>query len=155
MKSIKIRLELNNKQKTLALQHCGTARYAYNWALSYCKKIDEFNKTAKKEDKQKYPSAIDFHKMFVKDVKSVNKWLYDVSKWTAQEPLRNLQKAYSRYFSELKQGAKSAGMKPENIFLIPSPLAQYEKIKLLAKKDDLVFLEGRASTYLIEKLCEK
>jgi putative transposase len=104
VKSIKIRLELNNKQKTLALQHCGTARYAYNWALSYCKKIDEFNKTAKKEDKQKYPSAIDFHKMFVKDVKSVNKWLYDVSKWTAQEPLRNLQKAYSRYFSELKQG---------------------------------------------------
>ncbi|MFA5009572.1 MAG: UDP-N-acetylmuramoyl-tripeptide--D-alanyl-D-alanine ligase [Candidatus Paceibacterota bacterium] len=59
------------------------------------------------------------------------------------------------YFSELKQGAKSAGMKPENIFLIPSPLAQYEKIKLLAKKDDLVFLEGRASSYLIEKLCEK
>ena len=104
MKSIKIRLELNNKQKTLALQHCGTARYAYNWALSYCKKIDEFNKTAPKEEKQKYPSAIDFHKMLVRDVKPINKWLYDVSKWTSQEPLRNLQKAYSKYFSELKKG---------------------------------------------------
>ncbi|MFA5178393.1 MAG: Mur ligase family protein [Candidatus Paceibacterota bacterium] len=59
------------------------------------------------------------------------------------------------YFSELKQGAKSTGMKQENIFLIPSPIVQYEKIQSLAKKDYLVFLEGRASSYLIDKLCEK
>ena len=32
MKSIKIRLELNNKQTTLANKHAGVARYAYNWA---------------------------------------------------------------------------------------------------------------------------
>ena len=31
MKSFKTRLELNNKQQTLAMKHAGVARYAYNW----------------------------------------------------------------------------------------------------------------------------
>src|SRR6266566_1852371 len=30
----KTELDLNNKQKTACLQHAGTARYAYNWALA-------------------------------------------------------------------------------------------------------------------------
>ena len=34
----KTELDLNNKQETLCLQHAGTARYAYNWALA--KKTD-------------------------------------------------------------------------------------------------------------------
>jgi putative transposase len=36
MKSIKVRLELNNKQTTLANKHAGVARYAYNWGKSVC-----------------------------------------------------------------------------------------------------------------------
>ena len=31
MKSLKVRLELNNKQKTLALKHAGVSRHAWNW----------------------------------------------------------------------------------------------------------------------------
>lgn len=36
MKSLKVRLELNNKQNTLALKHAGVDRYAYNWGKSVC-----------------------------------------------------------------------------------------------------------------------
>ncbi len=38
MKNLKIRIELNNEQTTLARKHAGACRYAYNWALDKCKK---------------------------------------------------------------------------------------------------------------------
>jgi putative transposase len=36
MKSFKTRLELNNKQRTLANKHARVQRYAYNWGKSVC-----------------------------------------------------------------------------------------------------------------------
>jgi len=50
----KTELDLHNKQKTLCLQHAGTARYAYNWALA--KKIEAYKKG------EKGPTAIDLHR---------------------------------------------------------------------------------------------
>ncbi|TAE04586.1 MAG: hypothetical protein EAZ97_00130 [Bacteroidetes bacterium] len=38
MKILKIRLELNDKQTTLAAKHVGVARQAYNWDLMYAKR---------------------------------------------------------------------------------------------------------------------
>ncbi|MFS8831539.1 helix-turn-helix domain-containing protein, partial [Synechococcus sp. R8-2] len=35
------RLELNNRQKTLAAQHAGVARHAYNWGLAICRQALE------------------------------------------------------------------------------------------------------------------
>lgn len=104
MKSIKIRLELNNKQRSYALQHCGVARHAWNWGLSYCKGIEEQNKVLPKEEKIKLPSSIDLHKLLVKEVKSVHSWYYDVSKCPPQQALRNLLSAYDKFFSELRNG---------------------------------------------------
>ena len=61
MKSIKIRLELNNKQTTLANKHAGVARYAYNWGKSVCDNAIQ--------NKEKRPTAIDLHKKFVAEEK--------------------------------------------------------------------------------------
>ena len=80
MKSIKVRLELNNEQRTYALQHCGVARHAWNWGLSVCKMA--------LENKEKVPSAIDLHKRLVAEVKSANPWYYAVSKCAPQQALR-------------------------------------------------------------------
>ena len=93
MKSFKIRLEFNNKQKTLARKHAGVARYAYNWGLDICKKAFD--------SKKKRPSAIDLHKKFVKEEKSQKPYLYEVSKCAPQEALRNLDTAYKRFFKKL------------------------------------------------------
>ena len=82
MKSLKIRLELNNKQATLASKHAGVARYAYNWGKFVCDSAIN--------NKEKRPTAIDLHKKFVKEEKSVNSWLYEVSKCSPQQALRNL-----------------------------------------------------------------
>lgn len=84
------KLKLNNKEKTLCEKHAGTRRHAYNWALALCKE-----KLSKKE---KVPSAIDLHKLLVKDVKKENKWYYQVSKCAPQEGLRDLEEAFRRFW---------------------------------------------------------
>ena len=93
MKSIKVRLELNNEQSTYALQHCGVARHAWNWGLSVCKLA--------LENKEKLPSGIDLHKKLVKEVKSANSWYYEVSKCAPQQALRNLNTAFTRFFKKI------------------------------------------------------
>lgn len=96
MKGFKHRLELNNKQRTLAFKHAGTSRHAYNWGVQLCNEISE--------KREKLPSAIDLHKLLVKEVKTENKWYYEVSKCAPQQALRNLNSAWKRYFSDLKKG---------------------------------------------------
>ena len=90
MKSIKVRLELNNKQTTLANKHAGVARYAYNWGKSVCDLAIQ--------NKEHRPSAIDLHKKFVAEEKSIKPWLYEVSKYSPQQGLRNLDESYKRIF---------------------------------------------------------
>ncbi len=85
------RLELNNRQKTLAAQHAGIARHAYNWGLAICKQAIEA--------KQKLPTAIDLHKRLVAEVKKANPWYYQVSKCAPQQALRNLEQALKRWRS--------------------------------------------------------
>nr|WP_293841741.1 RNA-guided endonuclease TnpB family protein [uncultured Arsenicibacter sp.] len=89
MKSLKIRLNLNQKQTTLCRKHAGVARHAYNWGVAECQKA--FN------NKEKIPSAIDLHKRLVAEVKTANPWYYQVSKCAGQQALRNLQSAYQAF----------------------------------------------------------
>ena len=72
MKSFKIRLELNNKQTTLARKSAGVARHAYNWGVALCK--EKFDK------KEKIPTAIDLHKELVAKVKVDNPFYYEDEK---------------------------------------------------------------------------
>jgi len=99
MKSLKIRLELNNKQQSYALQHCGVARHAYNNGLAYCNELFT--------NKEKTPSAIDLHKWLVATIKKEYNWYYDVSKCAPQQALRNLEKSF-KSFHRLQ---KSSGYK--------------------------------------------
>ena len=96
MKGFKTRLELNNRQTTMALQHAGVARHAWNWCVSYCRE-----KSAKRE---KLPSAIDLHKLLVKEVKTSNPWYYQSSKCAPQNKTRDIQTAYTKFFQDLKSG---------------------------------------------------
>jgi putative transposase len=95
MKSFKIRLELNNKQSTLARKSAGVARHAYNWGVALCKE--------KFENKEKIPSAIDLHKQLVATVKVDNAWYYDVSKCSPQQALRDLDTSYKNFHRKQKK----------------------------------------------------
>jgi putative transposase len=95
LKSYKIKLDLNNKQKTLCAKHAGVARHAYNYFVDYCRK--QF------DNGDKIPSAIDMHKLLVKDVKSQFDWYYEVSKCSPQQALRNLEQAYKNFHKKQKK----------------------------------------------------
>lgn len=95
MKSFKIKLELNNKQTTLAKKSAGVSRHAYNWGLSICR--DKFN------NKEKIPSSIDLHKRLVSEVKPNNLWYYEVSKCSPQQALRDLDVAYKNFHKKQKK----------------------------------------------------
>ena len=90
MKSIKIRLELNNRERTLAAQHAGAARYAYNWGLA--KSQESYQATGKR------PSAVDLHKSWVIHKNTEAVWAKEVSKCSPQQAFRNLDTAYKRSF---------------------------------------------------------
>ena len=98
MKSFKTKLNINNKQRTMLLQHSGTARHAWNWGLALCK--DLINR------KEKTPTAIDLHKLLVRDVKSVNEWYYETSKCSPQESLRDLCDAIQNFWKQHKINKK-------------------------------------------------
>ena len=92
------KIKPNNKQRTMFEKHAGTARHAWNWGLELC--IERLKK------KEKLLSAIDLHKLLVKDVKPKNDWYYDVSKWSPQQALRNLVKANIRFWKNRKTTMK-------------------------------------------------
>ncbi|MFS8873569.1 transposase [Synechococcus sp. R50.1] len=88
-------LILNHKQTTLAAQHAGVARHAYNWGLEVCRQA--------LENQQKLPTAIDLHKRLVAEVKQAHPWYYQVSKCAPQQALRNLEQALKRWRKGLGQ----------------------------------------------------
>jgi putative transposase len=90
MKSIKVRLELNQEKRSLAAQHAGAARYAYNWGLEKSQKAYQAT--------QKRPTAVDLHKEWVVFKNTEATWAQSVSKCAPQEAFRHLNQAYQRAF---------------------------------------------------------
>jgi putative transposase len=88
----KTELHPNNKQSTLLLKHAGVARYAYNWGLNQ-------KKTAM-DAKSKIPNAIELHRRLNSLKKTEFEWMYEVSKCSPQEALRNLDRAFINFFEK-------------------------------------------------------
>ena len=125
-RSRKIRLEPNNKQESRFNQHAGVARHAYNIGLEFCNLIYEENKMSL--------SAIDLHKWLVADIKSENPWYYDVSKWTSQQALRNLESAFENFHKLQKPHNYSLKDKKGRLQGFPNFKKKYVK--------DKFYLEG-------------
>jgi putative transposase len=95
----KTELKLNNRQRTQLAKHCGVARHAWNWGLWLTKNILDYNK-ANSNEKLKFPTAIDLHKLLVVLVKSENPWYYECSKSAPQQALMALREAWKRCFNK-------------------------------------------------------
>ena len=83
---------LNNKQRTACLKHAGAARFAYNWGMNQKKQAMEV--------KDKIPNAIELHRRINALKKSDFAWMYEVSKCSPQEALRNLDRAFDNFFKK-------------------------------------------------------
>lgn len=95
IRGYKTELDLNKKQITACLKHAGAARYAYNWGL---RRYQEEYVAGRKT-----PNAISLHKELNALKKTDFPWMYEVSKCAPQEALRDLEKAFKRFFDNVKK----------------------------------------------------
>jgi putative transposase len=95
VRGYKTELDLNNAQIAACLKHAGAARFTYNWGL---KRYQE-----EYEASRKTPTAISLHKELNAKKKTDFPWMYEVSKCAPQEALRNLEKAFKNFFSNVKK----------------------------------------------------
>ena len=91
IKSIKVMLCPNNKQKTKLFACAGLARFAYNWALSYEQKNYELG--------NKFLSDYDLRKRFtVLKSEKEYQWLNDYSNNISKQAIKDAVKAYQNFF---------------------------------------------------------
>lgn len=93
----KIELKPNNKQKTYFAKACGTARFAWNWALA---------EWEKQYQQGKKPSGMSLKKEFNAIKKSQFPWTKEVTKYAAQQPFLELQEAWVRFFKKQARAPK-------------------------------------------------
>lgn len=99
IKSIKVMLRPNNKQKTKLFQYAGTARFAYNWAI------------ARQQENYKnggsFLSDYDLRKEFTQLKKqSEFLWLNTVSNNVTKQAIKDACDAYKRFFKGQAQFPK-------------------------------------------------
>lgn len=99
--AFKYELDPNDRQRTSLARHAGVSRFAYNWALA--KRIQRL---AAFEGKERFTNAMADHREW-----NVWKWegapfAQEVSKCAPQEAFRDLDRAFSNYFSGRKGGRK-------------------------------------------------
>lgn len=98
LRAYKTELAPNNTQRTALLKHAGAARFAFNWGLA--KRKQEYEETGKSSN------AIEQHRQLNALKKTDFPWLYEVSKASPQEALRDLDKAYQNFFRRVKNGER-------------------------------------------------
>ena len=91
IKSIKVRLNPNNKQLTKLFQYAGSARFAYNWAIN---REEENHKQG-----NKFLSDIDLRKEFTQLKKLQEyKWLNEISNNVTKQAIKDACNAYKNFF---------------------------------------------------------
>jgi len=91
VKSIKVRLNPNNKQLTKLFQYAGSARFAYNWAIN---REEENHKQG-----NKFLSDMDLRKEFTQLKKLQEyKWLNEISNNVTKQAIKDACNAYKNFF---------------------------------------------------------
>ncbi|MBZ9693302.1 RNA-guided endonuclease InsQ/TnpB family protein [Clostridium sp. M14] len=91
IKTLKIQLKPNNKQKTKMFQFAGAKRFAYNWALA--KEQENYKNCGK------FISDNDLRKDFTQLKKQEEyKWLYSISNNVTKQAVKDACISYKRFF---------------------------------------------------------
>ncbi|MCT4605587.1 MAG: transposase [Marinisporobacter sp.] len=158
IRAINIRLFPTEQQKKLMWKHIGCMRFIYNWGLG--KQIDHFKETGKKV------STTNLGKEMTK-LKNTEgyEWLYEASNATLKESLRDLDKAYKRFFDTQKKGEKYTKAKIQKSIRTGKPLGVYDlnghpkfkskkkaEFKFYSRYDKVYFKDGLVNLEKIGKI---
>ena len=136
IKSYKIMLLPNDKQRTRLFQFAGTARFAYNWALD--REMEAF------EDGEKFISSGDLRKEFTVLRNSEEyKWLQTISNNVTKQAIKDCCEAYSRFFERQKR---------VNVKYTKKKLAHLERI---GKKPTVYDMNGHQRVVEVERVDKK
>ena len=123
IKTYKIKLKPNNKQKTKMLQFCGAKRFAYNWALN--KQKENYKNGGK------FISDCELRKEFTQLKKTEEyKWLYSINNDVTKQAIKDCCLAYKRFFSGIGKKPKFKSKKTDK----PSFYVDNVKIKFTNDK---------------------
>ena len=96
IRSIRVQMLPNNKQRTKLFQFAGASRFAYNWALN--KQMENFR------GGRKLQSDYDLRKEFTALRNSgEHPWLLEISNNVTKQAIKDLCKAYQNFFRKQKQ----------------------------------------------------
>ena len=95
-RAYKTELKPNNVQRTLCMKHAGVSRFAYNWGLQRKQEVYRMNQLP--IPRIKNPTAIDLHRELNRLKKTDFYWMYETSKCSLQEALRDLDTAFTNFF---------------------------------------------------------
>lgn len=101
LRAYKTELDPNNAQRTMFLQHCGVARFVYNWALA--DRIDRFRNTG--ESTNLYEQKRRFNAL--KDAQFP--WIRETAYAVTAESFAHLDTAYKNFFVRIKKGGEKPG----------------------------------------------
>lgn len=87
----KIQLDPNNKQATYFAKACGTARFAYNWALAEWKRQYEAGEKTNEAKLRRELNAIK---------RKDYPWMPEVTKCAPQLAIKDLGKAFNNFFAK-------------------------------------------------------
>ena len=90
----KIVLDPNPAQENYFARACGTARFAYNWALAEC------NRQYKAGER---PSEASLRRKLNSLKDDEFPWMREVTKNAPQQAIKNLGTAFKNYFADLKK----------------------------------------------------
>lgn len=144
-KALKIRLLPTDQQISKMINHSGCMRFVYNWGLNnQMKYYEEFGK-------YKSVAKLGTELTKLKNLEEYS-WLYDVSNATLKEALRDLGKAYAKFFNTQKktpgytkktiQWATKKGIKLERYHLNGHPTFKSKKnygIRFYSRYDKMYF----------------
>jgi putative transposase len=100
-KAYRYELNPNNKQIRLLIKSCGASRFAWNWGLARRKELYKNNRR-----NEKYISTSKLDKELNQLKKTNYQWMYEVSKCTTQQSLRDLDQAFINMMRRIKNHEK-------------------------------------------------
>ena len=100
IRTIRVMLHPNNKQKTKLFEFAGAARYTYNWALNFVEEYYVKN--------NKLIGEYELRKEFTKHKQlTENAWLYSISGEVTKQAVKDLYKAYKQYLDDIANKSKT------------------------------------------------
>lgn len=100
LRAYKTELDPNNKQRTRFVQHCGVARFAYNWALA-----DRIERYGDDQSTNLYEQV----KQFTALKKEQFPWTHNVAEKSIEVAFANCDRAFQNFFRRVKSGDRKVG----------------------------------------------